>query len=238
MILVKSEEDYKFFKQTLEAYKKVESEEYYQRHIKIINTNYHVICMSMDKIRFLAKEILKGEPLEFLKFASLESYEEVLIQGIVIAGIKDLNLQLKYFDSYIKKIDSWAICDSVCSSMKLLKNSKEKRKYFDYFIKLCYKSAEFEARFGIITLLSCYLEKEYLGKILTMIETVSSDKYYIQMALAWLISVLFVKFREDTLELLEKRKLNTYVQNKAIQKCRESFRVSKEDKELLLKYKK
>ena len=40
-----------------------------------------------------------------------------------------------------------------------------------------------------------------------------------------------------TLKYLENHKLNKFTINKAISKCRESYRVSKEDKELLLKYK-
>ena len=44
----------------------------------------------------------------------------------------------------------------------------------------------------------------------------------------------FVKFRIRTLELLESRTLDPWVQNKSIQKCRESRRVSAEDKQMLL----
>ena len=58
------------------------------------------------------------------------------------------------------------------------------------------------------------------------------------MAVAWAISVCYVKFRDKTLKLLKIKELDIFVQNKAIQKIRESFRVSDEDKEMLKKYKK
>ena len=46
-----------------------------------------------------------------------------------------------------------------------------------------------------------------------------------------------VKFRDKTLAVLESGVLSPWVQNKAIQKCRESRRVSSEDKAMLLKLK-
>lgn len=46
------------------------------------------------------------------------------------------------------------------------------------------------------------------------------------MALAWGLSVFFVKQRAKTLPLLEQGVFPAAVHNKAIQKCRESYRVS------------
>ncbi|MDO4321974.1 MAG: DNA alkylation repair protein [Lachnospiraceae bacterium] len=64
-------------------------------------------------------------------------------------------------------------------------------------------------------------------------QAAGGDDYYIRMAQAWALSVCFVKYRDKTLRLLEERCMDAWVQNKAIQKCRESYRVSAEDKELL-----
>ena len=60
-----------------------------------------------------------------------------------------------------------------------------------------------------------------------------STPYYIKMAAAWALSVCFVKYRDLTWEAFASKTMNPWVQNKAIQKCRESYRVSAEDKELL-----
>ena len=49
---------------------------------------------------------------------------------------------------------------------------------------------------------------------------------------------LMIKNRNQTLKYLEKHRLNDFTINKTISKCRDSFRVSNEDKELLLKYRK
>ena len=57
------------------------------------------------------------------------------------------------------------------------------------------------------------------------------------MAQAWLISIMFIKFREKTLDYLKENTLDNWIQNKTIQKIRESIRVSKEDKDLVLTFK-
>ena len=53
------------------------------------------------------------------------------------------------------------------------------------------------------------------------------------MAAAWAVSVCYVKFPEKTEVFLRKNLLDDFTHNKAIQKIRESYRVSKEDKERL-----
>ena len=62
-------------------------------------------------------------------------------------------------------------------------------------------------------------------------------EYYVNMACAWLLAECFIKFRNETLHFLEQNTLNDFIVNKGIQKCRDSFRVSDEDKDLLLKFK-
>ena len=66
---------------------------------------------------------------------------------------------------------------------------------------------------------------------------IHSDQYYVKMAQAWLIAEMFTKHRDVTLQFLQKNNLSNWVQNKAIQKARESYRVSEVDKTMLSKLK-
>lgn len=220
----------------LKSLAKYETELDRKRHLAIINTKQFVYGLKMCDIRALAKEISKNEPLKFLKIAKNDSYEETLIQGIVIAGVKDLKLQKELFVSWIKYIDNWSTCDTTVSSMKPLKNSKTKQDYFEFYKDLCYSEQEFISRFGIIVLMSCYLEEEYIDSILDIAKNVTNEKYYVQMGLAWLISFAFMKFRDKTYELLKQKCLPKFVQNKAISKCRDSYQVSNEDKDELVSF--
>ena len=55
------------------------------------------------------------------------------------------------------------------------------------------------------------------------------------MAVAWAVSICYIKYPEKTYSYLESCKLDNFTFNKAIQKIRESYRVPKEDKENLKK---
>jgi hypothetical protein len=61
--------------------------------------------------------------------------------------------------------------------------------------------------------------------------------YYINMIIAWLLCESFIKNRDITLTYLKNNNLNDFVINKMISKCRDSYRVSKGDKEMLLQFK-
>lgn len=104
--------------------------------------------------------------------------------------------------------------------------------------KMAESKDQWKIRFGLITLMSYYIEKEYLDEIFEMCSKVENKEYYVQMGQAWLVSTLFIKFRDETLEYLKDNSLDKWTQNKAIQKIRESFRVSEEDKELVKSLKK
>jgi hypothetical protein len=53
------------------------------------------------------------------------------------------------------------------------------------------------------------------------------------MAVAWGISACFVKFRDKTLKFLQTADLDYGTLDKTVQKIRDSYRVSAEDKEML-----
>ena len=238
---IENKEDYEGFLKDLQLLSKNETIEDHERHIAILNTKQKVIAISMANIRKFAKKIFKAGYEKFLEISLPnnfhdEFYEETLIQGLVIAEIKDLEKQKEYFKKWMHKIDNWSTCDTVVSTMKGLKNSKDKNKHFEFYHSLCFDKGEFVSRFGIIVLMTCFLEDAFIDKILEMCETVKSDDYYVNMALAWLLSFAFMKFKEKTYELLNKKTLSKFVQNKAICKCRDSFRVDKQDKENLIKF--
>ena len=50
------------------------------------------------------------------------------------------------------------------------------------------------------------------------------------MAVAWLLSICYIKYKEKTLAFLKTTTIDTWIYNKAIQKTIESTRVSKKEK--------
>lgn len=200
---------------------------------KLIITKSEILGIKIPVLRQIAKQIAKTDIDSFLRNVQNIYYEEILVEGFVIGTIKDKDLFIKYFDKFIYKIDNWSVCDSCISSFKII----NKIDFFKRAELLVNDNKEFIQRTGIIIMLDYYLDDKHINEVLDIATRVKSDYYYVNMAISWLISASFVKYRTLTLELIKRKNLPTFVQNKAIQKIRESYKVEKADKEMLLKYK-
>jgi len=209
---------------------------YKEFNMKITPTNYPMIGIRVPVIRKIAKDISKTNIYDFLEVSQFIYFEEILLRGVVISYIDNYDIFIKYFNDYLKYIDNWAVCDLFVVSCKIIGNNKDK---FIGIIDDLFKSQEeFKIRVAIVCLLNHFVDdKNYLDYFFQSIDKIDNDSYYVNMAIAWFISVLFCKYRVRTLEYLKKNKLNDFIQNKAISKIRESFRVSTIDKKLVLKYK-
>ena len=125
--------------------------------------------------------------------------------------------------------------NAVCAGLKEVKNHKNE---FLKFIKPYLKSKnEFEVRFAVIILLDYYIDEEHIDFILETLNKIKRKEYYIQMAIAWCYSICFVKFYDKTLKFFKENDIDKFVRNKSIQKAKESFRITKEQKEELNKLK-
>ncbi|MDE7314312.1 MAG: DNA alkylation repair protein [Mucispirillum sp.] len=195
----------------------------------------NVTGVRVPYLRKLAKEIIKDDVKNFLDNYNVETHEEFLLKGIVI-GISKLSLEEKfaYLEKFVPEIYDWSGCDIVISSFKFKDN--ELSRVYDFILRYRYSNYEYETRFMIIMLFN-FIKADYLDKIKEILETEKFDKYYSQMAAAWLISAMFIKYRDYTLSYLNNNSLDNFTYNKALQKIRESNRVIKEDKELVKKMK-
>lgn len=187
-------------------------------------------------LRTMAKEIIKNDAKGFLAVARDDTHEERMLQGLVIAGMRCPEAErMKYLGAFVPKIDNWAVCDVTCGSLKSA--AKNREAYWAFLTPYLASEREYEVRFAVVLLLSHFIVPEWIGRVLAVLADVSQEGYYVKMAVAWALSVCFVKFREETLLLLENGVLDDFTQNKTIQKCCESFRVSDSDKALLRRMK-
>lgn len=215
----------------------IQDKEYKEFHSStILNSKYQMIGIRVPIMRNIAKKIAKGDIEAFLECVQDKYYEEVMIQGLVISHIKDEKIFCKYFKEYIKKIDNWALCDSFCNSIKLIKKYEEK--YFKHAIKLALNENEFISRVGLVIILNFFIKEKNLKIIFETLNKIKSNKFYINMAEAWLLCEMYIKYPQKTKEFLENNNLNKFTQNKAISKIHDSFRVSVEEKEILKIYRK
>lgn len=207
-------------------------EKYREFHSSLVlNSKYEMIGIRVPIMRKIAKEIAKTNIEEFLKYAENNYYEEIMIQGLVISHIKDEELFNKYFKEYINKIDNWALCDTFCSAIKIVE--KHEDKYFREAVKMSLNKKEFISRIGLVMILDHFINKKNLENIFDILNEIESDKFYINMAEAWLLCEMYIKFPKETKTFIQKNNLNKFTHNKAISKIHDSYRVSKEEKEYL-----
>ena len=202
----------------------------------VLNSKYEMIGIRLPIMRDIAKKISKTNIEAFLKYIGNKYYEEIMIEGLVIALIKDEEIFYKYFKEYIKKIDNWALCDSFCNSIKIVRKYEDK--YFNEAINLSLSNDEFISRVGLVIILNHFINKDNLNIIYDTLNKISSDKFYINMAEAWLICEIYIKYPNETIVFIKNNNFNKFTQNKAISKIRDSYRITKEEKDLLNKFRK
>lgn len=184
-------------------------------------------------VRNLARTIVAQDAPDFLAQTMPKSFEETMLRGFVIASMKtELPHRLKLTKEFLPLIDNWAVCDTFCGSFKF--KASELLTVWNFLIPLFTHEKEFFVRFALVLFLGHFILPDFIDRGLNCLESVVHTGYYAQMAAAWAVSVCYVKFPEKTWNLLEKKTLDSFVQNKAIQKIRESRRVPAEDKQRLL----
>lgn len=190
-----------------------------------------VIGIRTPVLKKIAKDISKGNYREFLSLLREEYYEEVTLYGLIIFNIKEVNESVEYLNIYKERINNWASCDLFCSGYKIIIKNKD---YFWKYINNNINSGNlWVRRMCFVLILSYYIEEEYLEDIFKLCDKYNTKDYYVQMAVSWLISICYIKYPSITIKYIMNNKLDDFTHNKAIQKIRESYRVSREDKEYL-----
>lgn len=196
----------------------------------------NIIGVRTPDIRKIVKKLLKEDFITYITTPDKKYYEEIMIEGLLIAESKISFIEkVKYLDEFIPKINCWAITDICAASFKLKKD--ELNLLWNYLKKYENSKQEYELRFMIVMWMDHYLIDDYIDEVLRKIDSIHSSYYYVNMAIAWLISVSYVKYPKITLKYLKNSNLDDWTYNKAIQKIIESNRVSKEEKEKFRKMK-
>ena len=108
-----------------------------------------------------------------------------------------------------------------------------------YLLNLYQNKNEYYQRFFIVSLLNYYIDDEYIDFVLQKMLEIKSEYYYVKMAIAWCLSICLIKYFDKTYNYLitNKNNFDKWTYNKALQKGIESYRITKENKELLRKIK-
>lgn len=185
--------------------------------------------------RKLAKEIIKGnEHKDFLNSLPHKYYDENILHSILISEIKDYDECIKYIDEFLPYVDNWAVCDTM--SPKAFKNKHER--LINDILRWVDSDQTYTIRFGLKILMAHFLDNDFKKEYLEIPAKIKSNEYYINMMIAWFYATALAKQWDSTIVYIENGVLDKWVHNKAIQKARESYRITTEQKEYLKSLKK
>lgn len=192
----------------------------------------NILGVRLPDLRKIAMQLADCEWETYLSHAVDDTYEEIMLQGMVLGYAKgDLKMKQEYLQTFISKINNWSVCDSACATIKLAKEQPEEM--WEFLQEYLYSDKEYYVRFALVQMLNYYVNQDYLSRVLAAADSVHLDYYYVKMAQAWVVSICYRDFPEETLPYLKENHLDNFTHNKAIRKITESLKVSEEEKECI-----
>ena len=214
-----------------------------------------IIGVRVPTMRKIAKEFAAGAtPADLGKFLDKlphKYFEENQVHLFVVERIKDAEQCLRRIEQFLPYIDNWAVCDGK-SPKALLKDESR------FYAKICewLKSTKpYTVRFGVNMLMAFFLDdrfdKNQLKRVAAIDEKIfddagssgaarsskkeaqPTDRYYVQMVIAWYMATALAKQWDATFPYIKGRKLSPWIHNKSIQKACESYRITDAQKKIL-----
>lgn len=189
-----------------------------------------VIGIRMPAMRKLAKEFAKEEEADrFLRQLPHTHYDENVLHALLLMEIKNYEECMKAVEAFLPYIDNWAVCD--CLSPKVFQ--KHKKELLEKIRIWIASGHSYTCRFGMGMLMRWFLDEDFKPEYLRLPASIRSDEYYVNMMTAWFFATALAKQWDATIPYFEKPHLDRWTHNKAIQKARESYRITPQQKEYL-----
>ena len=189
-----------------------------------------VIGVRVPVLRKFAKEFAKEvEVNDFVHQLPHRYYDENMLHSLLISQVKDYEECISLTDEFLPYVDNWAVCDIM--SPKVF--AKHKEALIEKVKTWSSSQHTFTCRFGIETLMSHYLDKDFKAEYLEIPASVRSEEYYVNMMIAWFFATALAKQWDAAIPFIEQKRLAPWTHNKTIQKAIESYRITPEQKEHL-----
>ena len=211
------------------------NESYAAFNQRIVNTKMPVIGVRVPDLRRLAKELageMSAADISRLLATPSNLYEYVLLCGLLInrAKISDEEA-IRLTRQYLPCVDSWAHIDIFVEKKRRFAGEV----WRDFALECSQNEAEFTVRYGVISLMTNFLDEAHIDQVFAALRRIKHDGYYVKMALAWLYATAAVHLFELTLAELENEHIDAWTRNKAYQKMRESRRFTPEQQAVISK---
>ena len=215
---------------------KLQDISYKEFHSKLIPTidKNTIIGIRIPLLRSYAMKIkYTKEADKFLNTLPHTYYDENVLHALLLSEMTDYETFVKSIQAFLPYIDNWAVCDV----LKPKSIKKHKQIFIDEIKSWISSKDTYTIRFGVVMLMTYYLDEDYQKDYLNYPLQVKSDEYYVNMAISWFYATALAKHYDEVVEILKDKKLSVWIHNKTIQKAIESYRITKEQKEELKKLK-
>ncbi len=188
------------------------------------------IGVRVPVLRKFAKGFIKEQGCaDFLSTLPHKYYDENMLHALLISQMKDREAIFTHLDTFLPYVDNWAVCD-IMSPKALKKHKPELLEKIREWVK---SPHTYTCRFGSEMLMTFYLDEDFKPEYLTLPAAVRSDEYYVNMMTAWFFATALAKQWDAALPYIENNRLDVWTHNKTIQKARESYRITDEQKAYL-----
>lgn len=205
---------------------------------RIVNTKMPVVGVRVPDLRRLARELapnMSAADISKLLTAKNRSFDYVLLCGLLITHARlDDQAAIDLTKQYLPCVDSWAHIDIFIEKKRRFAGEV----WWDFALEYLQNEDEFTVRYGVISLMTNFLDEAHIDQVFAVLRNVKHDGYYVKMALAWLYATAAVHFFDLTLAELENEHIDAWTRNKSYQKMRESRRFTPEQQAVILKKKK
>lgn len=195
-----------------------------------------VIGVRTPELRKLAKQLARlraskeaADVEAFLKELPHEYFDENQLHAFIISEDKDYERCMSEVEEFLPYVDNWATCDQL--SPKVFRKNKDG--LLLHVRKWLKSDRTYTVRFAIGMLMQHFLDDDFNTEYPELVAKVKSEEYYVNMMIAWYFATALAKQYDAVIPYIEKQKLDVWTHNKTIQKARESYRITQEQKEYL-----
>ena len=189
-----------------------------------------VIGIRTPVLRKFAKEFAGTSEAEaFLRQLPHRYYEENNLHMMLITGIKDYEKCMEEIQRFLPCIDNWATCDYPAPKCF----ARHKDQVLEEAKRWISSGETYVIRYGIGMLMRLFLDEDFSSEYLEMAAAVQSQEYYVNMMIAWFFATALAKQWDAAFPYIQEDRLSVWVHNKTIQKARESYRITDEQKQIL-----
>lgn len=192
----------------------------------------NIIGIRSPAFKKIPKEVhaeAEDEIEAFLKELPHKYQEENYLHNALISEIKDFDVFMNAFEKYLPYINNWAVSDGL-NPQVLQKNHDKLVPYIAKWIK---SESSYTNRVAMLFIMKYFLDEDFKAEYLSWAAEIRSDEYYVNMMTAWLFAEALSKQWNEAVRFIQEKKLDAWTHNKAIQKARESHKITDEKKEYL-----